>query len=263
MGMKLLPELFGTEISERGRTFGFFDDFFSFSTNVAETTTVLNTHTLWTVTASDNGSVAMMDAHGGIINCRPMNATTEDNNELYLHQRNETFIFKNNAPMLFEGRFKITAHNTTSLACTNWCFGVKDAWAANSLQDDGAGPAASYSGALIGTVDGSSYFFCESSLATTQTTVTGTGLTGETPSNATWFKARILWLPKTSTQGEVHFFVDDGTNGWVEIGLDSNGNAHVVTYASATEMEVGCGIKAGSDHRHAFQCDYIQAYALR
>ena len=134
---------------------------------------------LWTTVATDSGTVAVSDGVRGEVALTCSDGTVADNDEIYMGTTTEIFKFAANKPLYAECRLKYTEQSTDD---ANVAFGLKDAVAANSLLDDGGGPAASYSGALFYKVDGGTVWNVENSISTTQktTTLDATGsLTGE------------------------------------------------------------------------------------
>lgn len=198
----------------------------------------------FTLVATDSGTAAVGDAAGGILTISASDVTEADNDEAYIKGSYEIFKFAANKPLVFEARVKGVSD---TIAETNYIVGIKDAVAANTLQDNGAGPAASYSGAVFFAVDGGSYWVCESSIGASQTTVTTT----TSFAGGVYQKLRIEFRPLTSTVGEVHFFIDG-----VEVGLN-NGVAHRVSFASATEMQICLGVKAGKADTQTLLVDYV------
>ena len=136
------------------RMYGFFDHFLWYIT----------AHNLTTV-VSDSGTVAVGDAANGVVVLTPSDGTVADNDEAYLKGANETFKFAADRPTIVEAYIQFTEANVDD---ANVIFGLKDAVAANSVLDDGGGPAASYSGMLFFKVDGSNNWQCEHSIAGTQ-----------------------------------------------------------------------------------------------
>jgi hypothetical protein len=209
----------------------------------------------WTTVVSDSGTVAVGDAAGGIIVLTPSDGTVADNDEAYLKSTNEVFLIANNKPLLAEARVQFTEANTDD---ANIFFGVADAIGANTLVDDGAGMKTSFSGAAIYKVDGGTVWKCISSKSTTQTI--STSLT--TAGGATPQTLRIEIRPVTSTVAEVTFWVDG-----VQLREStSRGEApikHQLTYTSATEMQVGAGVKNGFTNLETLNIDYVAVEALR
>lgn len=210
----------------------------------------------WVVTATDLGTGVVGDAAGGILPLVASDGTVADNDETYVESPNETFLFANNKPIVFEARVQFTEANTDD---ANIIVGLKDAVAADTLLDNGGGPAASYSGMVFFKVDGGTNWQAETSLAGTQTT---TDLTAANTSNlskvvqtaggASYQVLRIEFAPYSSTNAKVNFFID---------------GVHVAThdfvYTSATEMQICAGVKNGSANLETLNIDYIGAWQLR
>lgn len=207
---------------------------------------------LWTITATDAGAVTQNDAAGGTVSLTMSDGTVADNDEVYLATSKEVFKFADDKPLVFETRIQFAEANTDD---ANVCVGLKDAVAANSILDDGGGPSASYSGVTIFKVDGSTVWQCESSLAGTQiTTVSQHTAGGTTPQ-----VLRIEWMPFSTTQAHVTFFIDGKPM------LDANGKPimHTMTYTSATEMQAFVGGKNGGANLETLVVDYIAAVQKR
>ncbi len=175
-----------------------------------------------------------------------------DNDEAYVHNDNEVFKFAAGKPFVFEALVDFTEIDTDK---ANIVVGVVDAVAADLMVDDGGGPKASYSGALFFKVDGGTLWQCETSISTAQTTET----TDVTAGGGTYQRLRIECRSISSTQGEVAFFIDG------QQCRDSNGNLikQVVTFASATEMQLVVGVKAGSGAVETLNVDFAGCEQLR
>lgn len=220
--------------------FAIFDDFFHYVT-ADQFTTV----------ASESGTIADSDAVGGVLVITASDATEADNDETYLKGTHEVFKFATDKPLFFAAKVKPWANTIASI---NPIVGLKDGVAANAMQDSGAGPAASYSGALFFGVDGTNYWQCESSIAGTQTTVN----TGKAIGNNAWDILVIETIPISSTQTEVHFFFGNeettGDVSLVETGKTTVNErivAQTITHTSATEMQLCLGIKDGAANNGA------------
>lgn len=207
---------------------------------------------LFTLVASDSGTATVGDAAGGILTLAPSDGTAADNDESYLRTTKELFLFANDKPCYFEVRLQYAESATDD---ANVCVGFMSAVAADSIQDDGAGPKANYSGAVIYKVDGGTVWICESSLGTSQVTTTTTSTAG----GSSYQVLSIGFQPVTSTAGEVTF----GING--EPFRDSNGSVikHAITYTSATEMHAFVGAKNGSASAESIAVDYLYACQTR
>jgi hypothetical protein len=216
------------------RMHGFFDDFYEFVTG-----------DLWTRVTSIDGSATVLDAAGGKI-ALVTAADTAGNEEVYLRSNKESFKFAADKPLLFEALVDFTESSTNQ---ANVIAGLMDAVAAGALQDDGAGPKTSYSGAVFYKVDGETVWRCQSSIGATQTTTE----TEVTAGGSTAQRLTIEFQPLTSTAGEVRFFIDDELVA-----------KHSITFTSATEMHVVLGAKDGdTGDEETLNVDYATCYQLR
>lgn len=202
----------------------------------------------WTTVVSDTGTVAASDAVGGILVLSPSDGTVADNDEAYLATTQEIFKVGTDCNIYAESRLKVD--QTTDDA--NIFFGFANAIAANTIVDDGAGLRTTGDIFAIYKVDGGSVWKCVSSVNSTQTI--GTSTTSITDN--TYYSLRIEVRDVDGTNVEATYFVDDQPL------RDSNNKAikHTVAMASATEMDLGCGIKLGADTNHdKLYVDYIFA----
>ena len=141
----------------------------------------------------------------------------------------------------------------------NILVGLLDAVGANSLQDNGAGPPASYSGAVFFKVDGGTTWNVETSNSTTQTTneLVSTNANNlsrktQTAGGAAYQTLRIEYTPYSATNAYVSFFVD---------GVQCCQHDYVFT--SATEMQIGIGVKNGGANNETLNVDYVVAVQER
>ncbi|MCR9119497.1 MAG: hypothetical protein NXI22_21400 [bacterium] len=223
------------------RAYGFFDDFDH-----------LVSGDRWTDTSGDTGaSVSVADGVGG---AAALVTGGDDNNEVYLHSTTELFKFADNKPLIVEALLQYSEANTDD---ANVMFGLMDNVGANALQDDGAGPKTSYSGALFFKADGDTLWSVQYSDGATQQTVQLSAdaahdgfarLSGG--ANAQTF--RIEFAPYGGA-ADVRFFID-----------------HVLVYAfqgvsftNASEMEAVVGLKAGGANSETANVDYLFAYQRR
>jgi hypothetical protein len=214
------------------RQFGIFDDFDTYVTTQR-----------WTTTADAGGTLALdADGVGGVL---AVTTDGDDNDEAYAELTVEMFKFAADKPLAFEARLQYAEASTDA---ANILVGVMDAPGADSLVDNGAGPKASYSGAVFFKVDGATVWNCESSIGSSQVTTTTTKTAGGA-SNQT---LRIEFQPLNATEGEVRFFVDDEFVA-----------KHAITFSSATEMSIVLGAKAGSINVETLNVDYVACYQLR
>jgi hypothetical protein len=124
-----------------------------------------------TNTLTDSGACAMVaSTHGGVIQLEPSDGTVTDNDEGYLGSTTALIVPTSARTIWLEARCKFTEANTDD---ANIGIGFSSTYAANALQDNGAGPAANYYGAMFFKVDGGTTWSCEVSNAASQTTNAG------------------------------------------------------------------------------------------
>ena len=224
---------------------GFQDDF-TFYTTV---------HNGWTTVASDLGSIAAQDAAGGILLIHPSDASVADNDETYLKRTQETFLMASGKPIWCGASMKFAEANTS--AAKNW-FGMKDALAANSLVDDGGGPATSFSGFGFYKEDGQTLWSVITSLGSTQTKTRLTAAnsldkTAHTAGSSAYQRLEIEFRPNQGSLADICFFID-GVLVFKQSGFD---------YTSATEMQAGFGAKNGSGSEELLYIDWAYGYQQR
>lgn len=239
MGTKLLSSL---EDLVRGREqFGFFEDFFELASG-----------DLFTDTSADTGAtVAASDAAGGVA---VLTTGATNNNEAYLLTTKELFKFALDKTAIFEARVQYAEAATDD---ANVALGFMSAVAADSILDDGGGPAASYSGALFFKVDGGTRWNVESSIGGTQQTTELTAVNSrdklaKTAGGSSYQTFRIEVRCASLTEAEINFFID-GTFVY----------QHIVDVTSCTEMMAFVGVKAGGANSEVVNVDYISAYQVR
>ncbi len=203
---------------------------------------------LFSSVVTDSGTVAVGDALGGVVTLTPSDGTVADNDEAYLKGTIEKYLFSNDRPIWFGCRAKFTEANTDD---ANVILGIKDAVAANSVLDDGGGPAASYSGALFFKVDGGTVWWFETSLAGAQTTtqISDVAVAGDGVFRT--FEIRVF--PVNTTQQDVIPYI----NGVQCRDTNNNPIKHRMTYTSATEMQECAGIKNGFTNLETLLIDWI------
>jgi len=202
---------------------------------------------LWTETADAGatGTTGVSDGAGGIMS---VFCDGDDNDEAYLHTTNEVFKFEDDKPLFFEARVALTEANTDD---ANVIVGLCDAAGANTLLDNGAGPKASYSGAVFYKVDGGTVWQAEISLAGTQTAVI---LSTDTfPGDGTFQKLGIEFIPTAANTADVKFYIDGALVG----------TASSFSYAAATDMDVCLGVKAGGANEEELKIDYVLCSQVR
>ena len=210
----------------------------------------------WTVTATDAGGATMLNTVGGIVQLDASDGTVADNDEVYLHQTSESFKFADDKPLRVGAYIQYAEANTDD---ANIMFGLADACAANHLLNDGAGPAASFSGAAFYKVDGGTRWQLIVSDSTTQTKVDLTAANSADGVAKTAGGASYTWLEieikptGQSSKADVSFYIDDVL---VYKFADYD-------YSNATDIEVGFGVKNGSANEEKLNIDAVYAYQKR
>lgn len=218
----------------------FFDDFFMLQTTKAAHVAP------YTIVEDDaaGGTDAIQDAAGGVYKhfC-----DGDDNDEAYLSTDNEQWLFAAGKSLWFEARLAIIQGATNA---ANWIVGLTDAAGADMIQDDAAGPAASYDGAVFfGTEGALTYGFETSNAATQVTTATaGTMVSGTMMNLGFWFNSEST----ADTTATITPFV----NGVA-------GTAHTITLAGLAEMEFTIGVKSDGSAEEAFSIDYLKIVQIR
>lgn len=204
----------------------------------------------WVTTLTDSGTASVGDAVGGVIALVPSDGTVADNDEAYIESANEVFKFAADKPLLFEARVQYAEAATNA---ANVLVGLLDAVGANSLVDNGGGPPSSYSGAVFFKVDGGTRWQVETSNGTTQTTddlsstnVNNLSKKTQTAGGASYQTLRIEFMPYSSTNAYVSFFIDG-----VQVAQ------HDYVFTSATEMQIGIGVKNGGANNETLNVDYV------
>lgn len=197
----------------------------------------------WTIISNDGGTAAVADAAGGVLTLGAAGATNND--QTWLKQKLETWLFAAAKPIYFQARVKLTEQATDD---ANILVGLINAVADDHLQDDGAGPPASYSGMVFFKVDGGTVWQGEVSVGAVQVTDTSVG----TFTTAAWHTLEMYYVPTSTTAGTVHFIVD-GTLG----------GSSAFTFTGATEMQIAFGIKNGSAASESLLIDYVYCEQVR
>lgn len=210
---------------------------------------------LWTKVLTDSGSANVSDAAGGVIALVPSDGSVGDNDEAVLHTSSELFLFAADKPAVCGARLKFTEANTND---ANVLFGFSSAAATNILQDDGAGPLASYSGAVFFKADGSTLWSVEKSIGGTQVTVELTAANSLDGIAKTAASTAYQWLeievkPTSGSLADFNFYID----GVLVYRMKDE------TIASATEMDVAAAVKNGDTNLETLNVDCIYAYQKR
>jgi hypothetical protein len=184
----------------------------------------------------------LTDAHGGVLN---VGCDGDDNDECYVASKAEAFKFQTDKKLFFEARVKLAEANTDD---ANIIVGLSDTVGANTLVDDGAGPAASYDGAVFFKVDGGTVWQFETSNAGTQNTLTDAGDFDDD----TWVRLGFLYDYNDGTTASVTPYVDGVA-----------GTAQDLTISGLEEMHVLLGVKAGGTNEENLKVDYVHVVCER
>jgi len=124
-----------------------------------------------TSTITNSGATGILASGAyGQLELQPSDGTVADNDETYVGSTTALVVPATGKDVWFEARVKFTEANTDD---ANIIVGLSSTYAANTLVDDGAGPAANYTGVVFYKVDGGTTWIGENSTTTNQTTVTG------------------------------------------------------------------------------------------
>jgi len=128
----------------------------------------LDTSNQFEFTSNSGGTAAVADGVDEQVTLTPSTGTS-DNDEAYLASKYEKFKFLADRPIHFEQDVQYAEANTDD---ANVIIGFKDAVGADTLLNDGGGPAASYYGCVFFKVDGGTVWNAEVSIGGTQYTKT-------------------------------------------------------------------------------------------
>lgn len=178
----------------------------------------------YAVTADVGETQETIDAGGGVLSI----ACDGDNeDEAYVSTLRQICLFSSAKPAWFECRVKLTESNTDN---ANIIIGLSDTVGANFLQDAGAGPAASYDGAVFFKVDGGTVWQFETSNAGTQVTDSDVG----TFTSAAWHT--LGWyFDGTASTSTITPYVDGVAD-----------TARDIVLSGLQEMAVVMGVKGGN-----------------
>lgn len=217
----------------RGNLIEYFDDFVKYNT------------TFDYAVVEDAGATEadkITDANGGVLQ---IGCDGDDEDECYISSIAEIFKFQTNKKLYFEAYVKLTEANVDD---ANIIIGLSDIVAADSLLDAGAGPMASYDGAVFFKVDGGTVWQFETSNAGTQVTNSNVGAF----TDATWTRLSFL------------YDYNDGVTAIVTPYIDGvAGTAKNLVIAGLEEMHLLMGVKAGGINEEALLVDYAHIIAER
>lgn len=209
------------------------EDFFSYTTAQAGF-----------ATAGTSATVAIDHLPGGVVK---LTTTNSDNGEAYLIGAQDEWLFAANKPLWFEAKLAVTEANTND---ADWMIGLMDLAAAACIQDNGAGPLASFDGCVFYKLEETmSVKFLVSNAATqsTATTVKTTYVSG------TYYRLGFVFDP------------NDGTTGIITPWFDGVAQtSHNILLSGLTdEMQIVFGVKASSSNTEIMRVDWVQVLGVR
>lgn len=183
-----------------------------------------------------------------------------DNDEFYYGTTVYPFLIAANKPMVFETRMQ---YSELATSANNVILGFLSTYAANTLIDDGGGPVASATMAVIYKLDGGTVWRCRSQIgaAVGQTDT----VSQHTAGGSAYQTLRIEVNPISSTVAEVIYSIDEGGNKGMRQMLDANGYPikHQLVYTNAVACAAVWGGKTGGANAEVMLNDYIAAYQKR
>lgn len=207
----------------------------------------------WNLLPINGGTAIVADGINGPLALSP-GSSNED--EIYLYRNIESLILDDGKPLMAEVLIQYAEQGTDD---ANVIFGLMSGIVANTMQDAGAGPLASYSGVTIFKVDGGTLWNCESSISTAQTT----NETDEVPGSAIYTRMRIeVQTGKGTDKADIVFWINDlMTREDGAVRQDQRIIKHEnVDISSASEMALVLGIKNGGSNAETLNIRYAQAW---
>ena len=189
-----------------------------------------------------NDFALVKDGAGGIL---ILGTDVDDNDEAYVSSIAEIFKFAANKPLWFEASVALIESAVNKL---NMIIGLSDTVGANSLLDNGAGPMASYDGAVFFKVDGGTVWQFETSDAGTQ--VTNSNVAARVSGAA--IRLGFIFDPNDGDTGKITPYI----NGVA-------GTTHDIALSGLEEMHILFGIKNGSAAPETSIIDYVRVLQVR
>jgi len=211
----------------------------------------------WTPLTSDltdAATQALVLATTGVGGILSVTNDATDNDEFYYGMTKSCFKIANNKPCYYETRMQYSELATSANnAIAGWC----STFAANTLIDNGGGPVASATMALIYKVDGGTVWRCRSQIgaAVGQTDT----ISQHTAGGAAYQTLGVEIQPYSATNAKVIYTIDGAAM------LDTAGRAivHDLVYTNAVNMSPIWGGKTGGANAEVMLNDYIAAYQSR
>lgn len=201
----------------------------------------------WSTLAPESGTSTVGDSAGGVVALAASDATIADNDEIYFYTK-EVYLFAAGKPLKMYSRVQYTEGNTDD---ANIYVGLASGVAANFMQDNGLGPAASFSGVGFYKVDGGLNWNVIFSVGSTQTKAELTAVasfnrTAQVAGGAAYQNLEIEVVPTTSTLCDVYFSI----NGSLVYKMNDQ------VYTGATEMSaVYCSKTGGTAANETLNVD--------
>ena len=207
----------------------------------------------YTESSTDSPVIDGSDAAGGILT---MATGGTNENEGYLSTLHECWIFNTTKRVSCAARIKLTEVATN---VASWCFGLSDTVGDHTIQDAGAGLAASFDGALLYKLDGTMEVHLGTSNAGSQTNPDGSGDLIVVPVSGQWYQLYIDYDPNDGVTGKVNAQVYDETGGVMYRAVE-----HDLTISGLEEMHLLLGVKeGGAGAAETLYVDYIEAWQER
>ncbi len=197
---------------------------------------------------------------GGILS---LTQDATDNDELYFNTLIQPFLIASGKPMFFEIRLNAAELATST---NNVMVGfLSGATAANQLLDNGGGPVASATMAVIYKIDGGTVWRCRSQVGAAVGQTDTISQQSSTPAaSGTYSTLRIEVQPISSTVAEVAYSMSDGVTGMAQM-TDANNNPikHQLVYTNAVACGAFFGCKTGAANAEVLLVDYVTAWQKR
>ncbi len=195
----------------------------------------------WTTTATDSGTATVGDGPPGILTATPSDGSVGNNVEIYFFTTKQLFLLPATyvaAGDCIYGRARMLFLEAGSNNAANICFGFMTTVAANSLIDDGGGPQASTTHAVIYKIDGGTAWKCQARNGSEYTDTTST----LTASDSAYHLFEVIVHDYTTTRVQVTYKVDGQ---FLKDSVYNKPIVHQLLRASAGNMSFMFGMKNG------------------
>lgn len=211
-------------------------------------------------TSIGGGSATALDLAAGILQLDP---GSTDNGHVFVHSTKKVFKADPDKPCLMHMSAQFTDGNS---GAANVCFGFVDAPAVTILGNDGAGPPADFTGALLYKLDGETVWRTITSVGTTQQKDLSVNAAG----GSDYHTYSVYLQPVESGRVDENGLPASGSNCEVVFNIDGNplrnssGNIikHTLAYTPAV-MSSFFGVKNGSANQELLNVDYQYVQQVR